>query len=66
MSVHVGSPSKAPVGDAPHRSESKQDRASGSGESHAALAVLMAVQLGWLMAVAYGGYWAIGTIGGLF
>ena len=66
MSVHVGSPARAPVENAPTGLEREESRPSSGRESRAALAVLVAVQLGWVAALVYGVYWAFGFAGGLF
>ena len=66
MSVHVGSPTKAPVRDAPTALERGDSRPSRGRESRAALAVLVAVQLVWVAALVYVVYSAVGFVGGLF
>ena len=66
MSVQVGSPAKAPVGDAPTALQREESRPRRGRESRAARAVLVAVQLIWGGALVYGVYSAVGLVGGLF
>ena len=64
MSVHVGAPARAPVENAPTALERGESRPSSGRESRAALAVLVAVQLGWVAALIYAVYRMVGFVGG--
>ena len=64
MSAHVRAPARASVENAPTALERGESRPSSGRESRAALAVLVAVQLGWVAVLAYGVYRTVGLVGG--
>jgi hypothetical protein len=64
MSVDDGLPAKAIVSKTPSASEGTQSgRASRDGPGRATLAALIAVQLAWVAALAYGVHRAVELIG---
>jgi len=65
MSVHVGSPARAPVSDAPRRAVEVDPSKPAPGWSSAFLVALVTVQLVWMAVLLYAAYGVIGTIGGL-
>ena len=66
MSVHVGSPTRAPVRDAPKQAVEATSPKPADGWSSAFLVALVTVQVVWIAVLLYGAKSAIGTIGGLF
>jgi hypothetical protein len=66
MSMHVGSPTRAPVRDAPKHAIEATSPKPAAGWTFAFLVALITVQLVWMAVLLYGAKSAIGTIGGLF
>ena len=66
MSVHLGSPVRAPVRDAPKQAVEAASPKPADGWSSAFLVALITVQVVWMAVLLYGAKSAIGTIGGLF
>jgi hypothetical protein len=65
MSVHVGTPARAPVSDAPRAVGANPSRPTRPW-SAAFLVALVTVQLVWMAVLLYAAYGMVGTIGGLF